>query len=885
MLYIAYLGEKKHNDPTLVTASHHDMLSSIIGSKEEAVASITYSYKHGFSGFAAMLTEDQAEDLAELPEVISITPSQKHELMTTRSWDFLRLNYEPPSELLQRSHYGEDIIIGIIDTGVWPESKSFSDQGYDAVPSRWKGVCQLGQAWGPSNCSRKIIGARYYAAGLDKANFKKNYMSARDISGHGTHTASTAADAVVEGVSLHGLGTGVSRGGAPRARLAVYKVSWDTGNNAKFASAGVLAALDDAIHDGVDILSLSLSVDEDSFGALHAVQKGITVVYAGGNSGPRPQVLFNTAPWVITVAASKIDRSFPTAITLGNKQKLVGQSLYYRLKNETMSRFESLVNGGNCSKEALHGTSINAKVVLCIELTFGPIGKFFKDVFAGVIQGGASGLIFALYTTDVLLSTEDCQGIGCVFVDIEIGFQVATYIGSGSLPTVKIEPASSITGNQVPAPKVAIFSSRGPSIKYPTVLKPDIAAPGVNILAAKGDAYVFNSGTSMATPHVAGVVALLKALHPHWSHAALKSAIITTASTKDEYGMPMLSEALPRKVADPFDYGGGNINPIGAADPGLIYDINPNDYNKFFACQIKKYEICNITTLPAYHLNLPSISIPDLRHPINVRRAVTNVGEVDAVYQSSIESPLGVKMTIEPPVLVFNASKKMHAFKVSITPLWKVQGDYTFGSLTWYNEHHTARIPIAVRITTQDFYADVAYTNMTLHPSSRCFPACFLFCLCLVMIRGAYGSPKLYIAYLGEKKYDDPTLVIASHHDMLAKVLGSKEEALASIAYSYKHGFSGFAAMLTEDQAENLAELPEVISLTPNKQHELITTRSWDFLGLNYQPPNKLLQRSNYGEDIIIGMIDTGIWPESRSFSDHGYGPIPARWKGVCQLG
>jgi len=184
-------------------------------------------------------------------------------------------------------------------------------------------VCQLGEAWGGTNCSRKIIGARYYAAGLDKANLKLNYMSARDMNGHGTHTASTAAGSVVEGVSLHGLGEGVARGGAPRARLAVYKVGWEEENGVYLATAAVLAAMDDAIHDGVDILSLSLVADDDSFGALHAVQNGITVVYAGGNGGPRSQVLFNTAPWVITVAASKIDRSFPTTITLGNKQTLI----------------------------------------------------------------------------------------------------------------------------------------------------------------------------------------------------------------------------------------------------------------------------------------------------------------------------------------------------------------------------------------------------------------------------------------------------------------------------------------------------------------------------------------------------------------------------------
>lgn len=179
------------------------------------------------------------------------------------------------------------------------------------------------------------------------------------------------------------------------------------------------------------------------------------------------------------------------------------------------------------------------------------------------------------------------------------------------------------------------------------------------------------------------------------------------ASTMDEYGMPILAEALPRKVADPFDYGGGHINPNGAADPGLIYDIDPMDYNKFYACTFKKHEICDSSTAPAYHLNLPSISIPDLRHPIEVRREVTNVGVVDAVYHSMIQCPPGVKIDIEPSLLAFNATKTVNAFKVSISPVRKVQGAYTFGSLTWYNERHTVRIPIAVRITIQDFYADV----------------------------------------------------------------------------------------------------------------------------------------------------------------------------------
>jgi len=193
------------------------------------------------------------------------------------------------------------------------------------MPSRWKGKCEVGQGWNSSNCNRKIIGAQFYSAGIDEGTLKAEYLSARDADGHGTHTASTAAGSVVEGASFHGLAAGAARGGAPRARVAVYKSLWQGSGG---SSATILAAIDDAIHDGVDVLSLSLGgLEDDSFGTLHAVQKGITVVYAGGNSGPRPQTVENTAPWVITVAASKIDRSFPTVITLGNKKQIAVHAL------------------------------------------------------------------------------------------------------------------------------------------------------------------------------------------------------------------------------------------------------------------------------------------------------------------------------------------------------------------------------------------------------------------------------------------------------------------------------------------------------------------------------------------------------------------------------
>ncbi|CAO1946266.1 unnamed protein product [Urochloa humidicola] len=472
-------------------------------------------------------------------------------------------------------------------------------------------------------------------------------------------------------------------------------------------TATVLAAIDDAIHDGVDVLSLSLVVEENSFGALHAVQKGITVVYAAGNAGPMPQLVRNTAPWVITVAASKIDRSFPTVIKLGNKQQIVGQSLYYEGKNSTGRTFRLLAYGDLCTSDALNGTDVRGQIVLCVALQLPPL-VLFPLALKNVLDAGASGLIFAQYSMDVLNVAADCKGIPCVFVDFDMANRIGNYMKAASSPVAKIEPAHSVTGEEAVAPIVAAFSSRGPSIDYPEVIKPDIAAPGASILAAKGDSYALLSGTSMATPHVAGVVALLKSLHPNWSPAALKSAIMTTASIIDARSMPILAQGLPRKIADPFDYGGGNINPNKAAEPGLIYDIDPSDYDKFFGCTFKKFVQCNATVLPGYHLNLPSIAIPALRRPVTVSRTVTNVGEVDAVYHAAIENPAGTKMDVEPSVLVFNATNKVITFQVKLSPLWRLQGDYTFGSLTWHNDQKTVRIPIAVRMTIHDFYADVA---------------------------------------------------------------------------------------------------------------------------------------------------------------------------------
>ncbi|PNT66315.1 subtilisin-like protease SBT3.9 isoform X2 [Brachypodium distachyon] len=703
-VYIVYMGQKQHDDPSEVTVSHHDVLTSVLGSKDEALKSIVYSYRHGFSGFAAMLTESQAEILAKLPEVISVRPNTYHKAHTTRSWDFLGMDYyKPPQEsgLLQKAKYGEDVIIGVVDSGIWPESRSFDDTGYGPVPARWKGTCQVGEAFNVTSCNRKIIGARWYSKDVDADSLKGEYMSPRDLKGHGTHVASTIAGGQVWNESYNGLAAGVARGGAPRARLAIYKVLWgQSGTTGGGTSAGILKAIDDAINDGVDVLSLSLGGSSEFMETLHAVERGISVVFAAGNYGPMPQTVQNAVPWVTTVAASTIDRSFPTLMTFGNNEKLVGQSFY----SGNSSDFQELVWIGTLDG----GTSnVTGKIILFYAPTV-MLSTPPRDALGAIInitvEARAKGLIFAQYTANNLDSVTACKGtIPCVLVDFEMARRIIFYMQTSTrTPVVKVSPTMTVTGNGVLSPRVAAFSSRGPSETFPAILKPDVAAPGVSILAANGDSYAFNSGTSMACPHVSAVTALLKSVYPHWSPAMIKSAIVTTASVVDRFGMPIQAEGVPRKVADPFDFGGGHMNPDRAADPGLVYDMDAREYSK--NCTSGSKVKCQ------YQLNLPSIAVPDLKDFITVQRTVTNVGQAEATYWAAIESPAGVDMSVEPSVIKFTKDGSRNAtFRVAFKARQRVQGGYTFGSLTWLDDStHSVRIPIAVRTVIQDLVADVA---------------------------------------------------------------------------------------------------------------------------------------------------------------------------------
>ncbi|KAK9158933.1 hypothetical protein Scep_005507 [Stephania cephalantha] len=448
-----------------------------------------------------------------------------------------------------------DVIIGVIDTGIWLESESFNDKGFGPPPKKWKGVCEGGLNF---TCNNKIIGARYYT---DDEN------NARDTVGHGTHTASTAGGNLVKQASFFGVAQGNARGAVPLSRIAVYKACSLSGCRSDF----ILSAFDDAISDGVDILSVSLGskiprifeLDVIAIGGFHAMLRGILTSNSAGNSGPSPATTGSTAPWLFSVAASTTDRLIIDKVVLGDN----------------------------------------------------------------------------------------------------------------------------------------------------TTLTPDIAAPGVDILAAwptsisptgsrldtRSVKYNIISGTSMSCPHVSGAAAYVKTFHPHWSPAAIKSALMTTA-------VPM--NATRNEDAE-FSYGSGFINPVKALNPGLVYDASEDDYIKML-CSIGytsekiKFIAGKISSCPskyngtAMDLNYPSMAMTNSTKEAVFTRTVTNVGVANSTYRATVASPSYVIVSVEPKVLSFKSLNEKQSFIVKVS-LKDPPGEVLVASasLVWSDGIHSVRSPIA----------------------------------------------------------------------------------------------------------------------------------------------------------------------------------------------
>ncbi|GAV70577.1 Peptidase_S8 domain-containing protein/PA domain-containing protein/Inhibitor_I9 domain-containing protein [Cephalotus follicularis] len=733
--YIVYLGSHAHGpqvttaDLDGVTESHYEFLGSFLGSKDKARDAIFYSYKRHINGFAATLEEEEADEIAKH---VPVFLNKGKKLHTTHSWDFMLLEKEGvihSSSVWNQARFGEDTIIANLDTGVWPESDSFSDKGFGPIPSKWKGKCEDDTPTGVK-CNRKLIGARYFNKGYEAYGGKLNSTnkSARDDEGHGTHTLSTAGGNFVPGANVFGLGNGTAKGGSPKARVAAYKVCWAPINGSECFDADIMAGFDAAIHDGVDVISVSLGGDPTDYfndglaiGAFHAVKNGIVVVCSAGNSGPIDGSVSNVAPWMITVGASTLDREFQAFVELRNGKRLKGTSLSRPLPKDT---FYPLISGSQakaadatdedalrCLPETLDPKKVKGKILACLRGGSARVDKGYQALMAG-----AAGMILC---NDKLSGNEiiaDPHVLPASQITYEDGLEVIAYIDSTDDPLAYITAPSAQTGIK-PAPFMASFSSRGPNTVTPQLLKPDITAPGVNIIAAYTEAssptdeafdkrktpYNTESGTSMSCPHVSGVAGLLKTLHPEWSPAAIRSAIVTTARTRDNTMNPMVDGSF--EEATPFSYGHGHIRPNRAMDPGLIYDLNVNDYLDFLCASgyrktmLQPFSDGHYKCPQTAHLrdfNYPSITVHALEESATVTRRVKNVGS-PGTYAVNIRNPLGISVSVEPTTLTFKDVGEEKSYNVTLTVKWRENDEaYVFGGLTWTDGKHYVRSPIVV---------------------------------------------------------------------------------------------------------------------------------------------------------------------------------------------
>ncbi|CAI5478133.1 unnamed protein product [Closterium sp. Yama58-4] len=706
------------------------------------MSKVLYSYKYVSNGFAARLTLKQVQQLRRHPQVAAVRASRRIVASTTHSPAFLNL----PGTLWRANggvqSAGEDVIIGVIDSGIWPEHPSFSDNGtqpYAAPPARWAGRCEATKDF--RQCGRKIIGARFFACcGVDTTI---EYWSARDAAGHGSWCAGAAAGnngVMVTGPT--GATFGAASGMAPRARLAIYKALWKGADgSAAGETVDIEAAIDAAVADGVDVLSMSfgdLGMEATYFsdGALlNAVQANVVLVMAAGNEGPPPtyynyRSLTNVSPFYLTVGASTIGRQYRTQLLLGNGVAIKGVGVGGTAETAAglgiISGGQAVVDGGDvakaqqCFDTMLDPTKVAGKIVVCDRGVTSILSKV--TVVASL---GGKAMVLANVANSPSTTVELVEGatIPTLHVSLEQAGDIMDYVQSDPSPTASLAVAAEPATTATPAPSVAYFSSTGPVAEpsstprkpFPTndILKPDLIAPGFNLWAAFAGASlatksvpVFSllSGTSMATPHVAGIAALIVQAHPEWSPAQVMSAILTTASTSNTAGGPILNSI--GQPATPWDMGAGHVNPAGVLDPGLTFDASYSDYLSFLSGQGGKVSMKSLglgkaapkglKAIPGYNLNRPTISVSRLVKTVTVIRFVTNVAGVSSTYTARVVPPVNVKVVVKPTVLVVGAGKTAN-FTVQFT-VTKASQEFSFGSLFWEDgAGHVVRSVLAVQ--------------------------------------------------------------------------------------------------------------------------------------------------------------------------------------------
>jgi hypothetical protein len=712
--YVGYLSSK------------HDSALSKVGGGQKL-----YDYGFAVNGFAAKLSYGQAVALASQEGVLSVEPDLVQHADTISSPQFLGLSQAGGTwdQVGGVKNAGEGMIIGDVDTGIWPDNPEFSDRtgsgpngqdgklAYQQLPG-WHGKCTPGENFNASDCNQKLIGAQYFVAGHGGPDsiIPEEFLSPRDFDGHGSHTASTAAgnnDTQVTGPNLPAALLGKASGMAPRARVAAYKACWEKPDHSQVDcfSSDTVAAIDQAVADGVDAINYSISGTTTSFlnsvevAFLFAEDAGVFVAASAGNSGPAVSTVAHPSPWLTTVAAST-HTAFQDTITLGSGATYPGTSIVPgvpSLKPVVLSTNAGLpgadpVKLAQCFSKSANGgvalldpAKVTGKIVVCnrgVSVSTDPTNARV-DKPAAVAEAGGVGTIIA-NIADGAGQVADVHVAPATHVDRATGDAIKAYVNGTANPTAKFTDGGPVT--PVDAPSIAGFSSRGPSLATGDQLKPDIAAPGVDVLAAvaptnhAGRLWDLESGTSMSSPHIAGLSLLIKQKHPDWTPDMVKSAMMTTA-----YDL--------KSGADPFAQGAGQVDPKKFLDPGLVYPSGGFAKYLGFICTTMGNSVssaCPSLAIRPNELNLPSMAIGALAGADTLHRSVTSVGTTSETYTATVQGVSGVDVAVSPSSFTI-APGAAQNYSVAFTRTTAPFGTYTSGFITLTGDKgHVVRIPVVV---------------------------------------------------------------------------------------------------------------------------------------------------------------------------------------------
>jgi subtilisin family serine protease len=704
--------------------ARNEILSDVPGVEPDA------EFDTAFNGIAAELTAAEAAELAADERVAAIVPDGFSKPQLDTSSEFLGLSGEDgswESEFGGGEHAGEGVVIGIIDGGFIPENPMFAplpeprpDQ--DVIDAKWKGECEEGEDTPENNvvCNNKVIGARWFDSQghSDVDGFK----SPREEYNHGTHVASTAAgnrdiEAVIDGVEM-----GPVSGMAPAARLAVYKVCW-IAIDGLCPNSDIVAAIDAAVSDGVDVINMSLGdagetiADPISMASFAAAEAGVFVANSAGNSGESgASTVGHNAPWVTSVAAGSHTRTYEVELTLGDGQTFpytASAPRFTETEADLVLAQEAAVEGADpaearlCAPGTLDAAKVAGRAVACARGTY----LFVEKSQAVADAGGA----FALVYNEAALGDDLDTGFDApqwtIRTGVAAGDAIEAYAAGNDAATVTAHAYEKVTQT---APTSAEWSSQGPAIAGGgDLLKPDITAPGNEILAGympsatpDGGHFGLMSGTSMASPHIAGLAALIKSANPDWSPMAIKSAIMTTAYQTNTEGEPIEREGTDA-AATPFHTGAGHVDGQAMFDPGLVYDSDATDWI-LYGCAIGQFqEVAPADTCEsaeAEHgavdpsdLNYPSIAVGDLTGTQIITRTVTNVDDLVSAYYPTVEAPPGFTVKVDRRFLAVKPGASA-TYSLTVTRTDAATDEWSFGSLTWRDwQGHEVRSPITVR--------------------------------------------------------------------------------------------------------------------------------------------------------------------------------------------